>query len=324
MRAWVRDRYGPPDVMRLVDVPTPLPGPGELLVRVAATGLNLSDWETLVGSPLYARLGGWRRPVESTLGSDIAGWIAAVGPGVAGFAVGDEVYADNLSGKGGLADHAIVPSTAAAIKPPGLDMVTAAALPQSSAIALQGTAALGPGDDVLVNGAGGGTGPFVVQLAKRAGARVTAVDAGHKLELLRALGADDVVDYRTTDFARTGARHDAIIDLVATRSARRCRRALTPDGRYRAVGGGAFTLVRIAAAGLVTRGRVGVLVVREGPEHFAPMADLVVGGEVDVVVDRTFGLDEAPEALRRVGTGRSVGKVVVEVTDVPGPEGSIS
>ena len=173
-----------------------------------------------------------------------------------------------------------------------------------------------PGQRVLVNGAGGGSGSFAIQLAKAAGAHVTAVDNAHKLEHMRSLGADVVVDYRTQDFTRLEPS-DLVLDLVAHRSVFAYRRSLAPGGRYRCVGGSVPALLRVitvgALAGRLTGRRLGILVVRQGPAGFEPLAQRCVAGEVRICVDRTFTLDEVPEALAHVGEGRALGKVVVEV-----------
>ena len=204
MKAVVYDRYGPPDVLRVEDVPTPTPAAGEVLVRVAATSINLSDWETLAGTPAYSRIGGLRTPRRRILGSDIAGRVEAVGDGVTAFKPGDDVYGDNLNLKGGFAEYAVAPASALAVKPAELSFVEASTVPQAGPIALQGTAGAGPGSRVLINGAGGGSGSFAIQLAKRLGAHVTGVDNAAKLEFMRSVGADAVVDYRHEDFTRTG------------------------------------------------------------------------------------------------------------------------
>jgi NADPH:quinone reductase-like Zn-dependent oxidoreductase len=315
MKAVVYDEYGTPDVLRVDHLPVPVPGPGQVLVEVAATSVNLSDWECLLGSPLYARIGGLRSPARRTLGSDIAGRVEAVGSGVTRFAPGDEVYGDNLDLKGGFAEYALAPETALALKPSELTFAEASTIPQAGAIALQGTARAGEGERVLVNGAGGGSGSFAIQLAKRSGAHVTGVDNASKLDLMRSLGADEVIDYGSDDFTRGHEPYDVILDLVARRSVFAYRRALAPGGRYRCAGGSTRALLRLATigwlAGKVTRRSLGVLVVKTGPTHFEPVAALCVAGDVRVVIDRTFGLDEVPEALRRVGEGRALGKVVV-------------
>lgn len=315
MKAVVHDAYGGPDVLRLEDVPTPSPAAGQVLIRVAATSINLSDWETLRGSPAYARLGGLRSPARPTLGSDIAGVVEAVGDGVTRFRTGDEVYGDNLGLKGGFAEYAVAPESVLAPKPSALTFEQASTIPQAGAIALQGTRWARPGSRVLINGAGGGSGSFAIQLAKRAGAHVTGVDNGRKLDLMRSLGADVVLDYTTDDFTRTSQPYDLVLDLVAHRSVLAYRRALNRGGRYRCVGGSVGTLLRVLTAGtvvgLLSRRSLGVLAVNEGPAHFGPLADLCAGGDVAITIDRTFSLEEVPAALAYVGEGQALGKVVV-------------
>jgi NADPH:quinone reductase-like Zn-dependent oxidoreductase len=317
VKAVVFDHYGPPEVLRVDDLPTPSPGDGQVLVRVAATSLNLSDWESLRGSPFYARIGGLRKPARRTLGSDIAGHVEAVGAGVTRFWPGDEVYGDNLRLKGGFAEYAVAPESALAHMPEGLTFRQASTIPQGGAIALQGTADVTPGMRILINGAGGGSGSFAIQLAKRSGAHVTGVDNAGKLDFMRSLGADEVIDYRTDDFTRGGEPYDRILDLVAHRSVFAYRRALAPGGRYRCVGGSVPTLLRVvtvgAFAGRLTGRRLGLLAVHEGPSHFEPLAELCTAGHIAIHIDRTFGLEQVPDALRYVGEGRALGKVVIEL-----------
>lgn len=318
MRAVVYDRYGPPDVLKVADVPLPAPAAGQVRVRIAATSVNLSDWEGLIGSPLYARIGGLRTPRARILGSDIAGSVDAVGSGVTRFRPGDEVYGDNLRLMGGFAEYAIAEESALAHKPPGLTFAEASTIPQAGAIALQGTSGVSEGSRVLVNGGGGGSGSFAVQQAKRLGAHVTAVDNAGKLDHMLSLGADEVIDYDVGDFTRAGP-YDLILDLVAHRSVFAYRRALARRGRYRMVGGPVSVLIGVVAFGWIVGGigdrRIGLLVVREGPAHFEPLADLCVAGAIRIPIDRTFELAEVPEALAHVGEGRALGKVVVEVRD---------
>jgi NADPH:quinone reductase-like Zn-dependent oxidoreductase len=315
VRAVVYDRYGSPGVLRVEDVPVPSPGAGQVLVRVAATSVNLSDWECLCGSPLYARLGGLRAPARRTLGSDIAGWVEAVGEGVTRWRPGDEVYGDNLALKGGFAEYAIAADSALTSKPAELTFIEASTIPQAGAIALQGIDVAAAGRRVLVNGGGGGSGSFAIQLARRLDAHVTGVDNAGKLDFMRSLGADEVIDYRSDDFTRGHQPYDLILDLVAHRSVFTYRRALARGGRYRCVGGSVRALLRVMTIGWLTGRvsgrRIGVLAVKEGPAHFAPMAELCIAGEVRINVDRTFGLDATSEALAYVGEGRALGKVVV-------------
>jgi NADPH:quinone reductase-like Zn-dependent oxidoreductase len=316
MRAVVYDRYGPPDVLRVEDVPMPSPGATQVLVEVIATSVNLSDWEGLRGSPMYARFGGLRTPARRVLGSDIAGRVAAVGSGVTRFRLGDEVYGDNLSLMGGFAEYALVPEAALARKPAELTFAEASTLPQAGSIAFQGTASARRGQRVLINGAGGGSGSFAVQLAALSGAHVTGVDNAGKLDFMREIGADEVVDYRRQDFSRLEP-YDLVLDLVAHRSVFAYRRALTRGGRYLCVGGPVRTLLEVvtvgAALGLLTGRRLGVLAVRQGPKHFEPVAERCVAGDLRIHIDRTFPLSEVPQALAYVGEGRALGKVVVTI-----------
>ncbi len=293
----------------------PSPASGQVRIKVAATSVNLSDWEGLTGSPAYARMGGLRTPARPTLGSDIAGVVDEVGEGVTRFQVGDEVYGDNLALMGGFAEYAVAPESALAHKPTELTFAEASTLPQAGAIAVQGTQRAVPGGRVLVNGAGGGSGSFAIQLAKRLGAHVTGVDNAAKQDFMLSMGADEVIDYREEDFSRTGAPYDLILDLVAHRSVFTYRRALARGGRYRCAGGSVRTLLRVVTAGSVvgraTGRSIGVLVVKQGPSHFEPLAALCAAGEVRIHIDRTFALDEVPAALAHVGEGRALGKVVV-------------
>jgi len=317
MKAVVYDRYGPPEMLRIEDVPMPTPSPGQVLVRVAATSINLSDWETLLGTPAYSRIDGLRAPRRRTLGSDIAGRVEALGDGVTAFKLGDDVYGDNLRLKGGFAEYAVAPESALALKPAELGFVEASTIPQAGPIALQGTTGARRGSRVLINGAGGGAGSFAIQIAKRLGAHVTGVDNAAKLAFMRSVGADSAVDYRSQDFTRMGQRYDLILDLVAHRSMFAYRRALARGGRYRCVGGTTRALLRALtvgfAAGRATGRRMGVLAVKAGPARFRALTDLIITGDVKIHIDRAFDLDDVPAALAHVGEGKALGKVVVTV-----------
>jgi NADPH:quinone reductase-like Zn-dependent oxidoreductase len=315
VKAVVYDQYGSPDVVHIEDVPLPAPAAGQVRVKVAATSVNLSDWEGLRGSPAYARIGGLRFPARRTLGSDIAGVVDDIGEGVTRFRTGDEVYGDNLALMGGFEEYSLVPESALAHKPTQLTFAEASTIPQAGAIALRGTERVVAGSRVLINGAGGGSGSFAIQLARRLGAHVTGVDNAAKQDFMRSMGADDVIDYRRDDFTRTTQPYDLILDLVAHRSVFAYRRALAPGGTYRCVGGSVRALLRVltvgSVIGRVTGRSIGVLVVKEAPAHFEPLANLCVAGDVRIHIDRFFALDEVAAALARVGEGRALGKVVV-------------
>jgi NADPH:quinone reductase-like Zn-dependent oxidoreductase len=305
-------------VLELRDVPTPAPASGEVLVEVVAVSINLSDWEGLRGSPAYARMGGLRRPSRPILGTDVAGRVVAVGPGASRFAVGDEVYGDNLPRGGGFAEYVAMPESAIARKPSALTFAEASAIPQAGAIAAQAVALAEPGARMLINGAGGGAGTLAIQLAVAQGVRVTAVDNAGKLAYLRELGAERVIDYRRTDFTRTGP-YDLVVDLVAHRSIFAYRRALAKGGRCVVVGGTARAVLRMATVGpllgLLTGAHLGVLLVRQGPRGFGPVAELCESGAVSVRIDRVFPLEEVPAALAWHAEGRACGKVIVAVRE---------
>jgi NADPH:quinone reductase-like Zn-dependent oxidoreductase len=319
VKAIVYERYGPPDVLEMREVEKPTPGDRDILIRVEAVSVNRSDWEGLIGKPLYARMGGLRRPRRPILGSDVAGRVEAVGAAVVSFKPGDEVFGDVMyHGGSAFAEYVAVPETApVAHKPPALTFAEASTLPQAAVIALQGTAGrIKPGDRVLVNGAGGGAGAFAVQMAKAAGAEVTGVDNGHKLDFMRSLGADHVHDYTQTDYTKTGARYDLILDLVCERSMIAVRRAVAPGGRYAVVGGSVRSLLSALVLGRVlsTGGRrIGVLMVRPNKEDLIRVADMVLAGVIRTTIERTYPLEGVPEALRHLGDGGALGKLVIEI-----------
>jgi NADPH:quinone reductase-like Zn-dependent oxidoreductase len=320
MKAVVYTRYGPPGVLRLAEVETPVPKDHEVLVKVHAVSVNASDWEVLRGKPLYSRVGGPFRPRHHILGSDIAGRVEAAGRRATLFGPGEDVFADILTSMGGFAEYVCVPQSALARMPAGLNYEQAAALPQAGAIALQGihdNAGVRPGRQVLVNGAGGGSGMYAIQLAKLGQAEVTGVDNAEKLQFMRSLGADHVIDYTREDFTITGRTYDVILDLAAHRSAFAYRGSLAPGGRYLYVGGSVGTLLQVLLLGPVL-GRadgkkIRLLAVRLGVQHLALLVELCQAGKVAIVIDRRYPLSQVPEALRYLGEGHAKGKVVVIV-----------
>jgi NADPH:quinone reductase-like Zn-dependent oxidoreductase len=320
MKAVVYTRYGPPETLRLEDVDRPRPRDDEVLVKVRAVSVNASDWETLRGKPLYARIGGPARPRFRTLGSDIAGRVEQTGPAVTRFRPGDEVFGDNLAQMGGFAEYVCAREKALAAKPTGMSFAEAAAIPQAGVIALQGIRSKGdvrPGQRVLINGAGGGAGSFAVQLARLAGAEVTGVDRTGKLDFMRSLGADHVVDCTREDFTRTGDRYDLVLDVAAHRSVFDYRRALAPGGRYLYVGGSVSTLLQVLIVGPLIGRTAGkkarLLLVRPNPRDLVAVAELCQAGTIVPAIDRRFSLGEVPEALRYLGEGHAHGKLVITI-----------
>jgi NADPH:quinone reductase-like Zn-dependent oxidoreductase len=320
MKAIVYARYGTPDVLRLEDVEKPTPKDDEVLIKIHAVSVNRSDWEGLTGAPLYARMGGLLRPRHRILGSDIAGRVEAAGSNIRRYLPGDEVYGDISMGMGGFAEYVCARETSLAPKPPKISFEEAASIPQAAVIALQGIRDNGkiqPGNKVLINGAGGCTGMFAVQLAKLYGAEVTGVDSSGKLDFMRSLGADHVIDYTLEDFTKNGLQYDLVLDVVASRSVFDYKRALRPDGSYFAVGGSLATLLQVLLLGpwirLTTGKKIRILAVQPNLEDMVHVTELCEAGKVAPVIDRRYPLEEVPEALRYLGEGRVKGKVVITV-----------
>ena len=316
MKAFVYEKYGPPERLRLAEVDTPTPSADEVLVKVLAASVNAADWHMLRGKPLFSRATlGLLRPKHQILGVDVAGQVEAVGPGVTRFQPGDEVYANLLDhGYGGFADYVAVPVEVMALKPASLSFEEAAAVPMAAVTALQGLGHHGelqPGQTVLVNGATGGVGSFAVQLAKAAGAEVTAVTSTPNLELVRSLGADQVVDYTSTDFAAGGRRYDRILDTVGNRSVHDLRRALAAGGKAAVTG---FTSVRGLLAVSLRGGKdVAQVQAHVTAKDLEQLSELVEAGKLRPRIDRRYRFADLPAAIAYLEQGRAKSKVVVEV-----------
>ena len=317
MKAWLWERYGPPEALRLAEVETPTPAPGEVLVKVEAASVNAADWHSMRGKPAFSRLTlGLMRPKYRTLGVDVAGRVGAVGSDVTTIAPGDEVYANLLEhGYGGFAEYVSVPVGALAPKPASVSSAEAAAIPMAGGTALQGLRHHGEiraGQTVLINGGSGGVGTFAVQIAKSYGVDLTVVTSAPNMDLVRSLGADDVVDYTTTDFVRTGRRYDLILDTVGNRSARDLRRALAEGGKAAVTG---FSNMRNLLSVSLRGGKdVTQVSAHVGVDELTQLAGLVDEGKARPVVDRTFGFSEVPEAIAYVEDGHTRGKVVVDLS----------
>tara|TARA_R110000751_G_scaffold307889_2_gene433771 strand:- start:102417 stop:103370 length:954 start_codon:yes stop_codon:yes gene_type:complete len=315
MKAIVQDRYGGPEHLRLVNLPVPEPGKNQIRVRVLACGVNLSDWEYLVGSPFYTRLiGGLIQPRHAVLGSDIVGMIDKLGPGVTGFSIGDRVMGDLVMVRGGFAEYACVSAAEMAMVPDALSDEVAACLPQAGGIALAANEGLRKGATLLINGAGGGSGTMALQLAKAAGLHVTAVDNAGKIEWLKSLGADEVIDYRAQDFASSEMQWDLILDMVATRGPGKIAGVLSTNGIYRAVGGNVKVLLALVFGGLFFRLRkksIGMLIVSSGRGLTERVARMAAEGKIAPHLEAVLPLSSAPEALQRTGLGEVKGKLVI-------------
>jgi NADPH:quinone reductase-like Zn-dependent oxidoreductase len=323
VKAIVQDHYGSPDVLGLRDVGRPVAGAGEVLVRVRAAGVDPGVWHLTTGRPLLLRLTGLglRAPKVRVRGMDVAGLVEAVGEGVTAFQPGDEVFG---TCDGSFAEYASTGQERLALKPANLSFEQAAAIPVSAVTALRGLRDRGevrPGQRVLVVGAGGGVGTFAVQLAKVFGAHVTGVCSTAKTDLVRSLGADEVVDRTREDFADGTRRYDLVVDTAGLRSLSHLRRALTPRGTLVIVGGegpgrffgGVDRVLRAVLLSPFVRQRLRGLVSSVRAEDLEFLRRVVEEGGMTPVVGRTYPLAEAAAAVRHVGEGHARGKVVLTV-----------
>jgi len=318
MKAIVYTQYGSPDVLRLEDVPQPVARDDEVLIEVRAASVNSWDWELLQGTPFANRIGGLFKPKHPILGADVAGRVTAVGRDVKRFQPGDEVYGDLCrSGWGGFAEYVCAREDALAFKPPGMTFEQAAAVPQAGCMAVQGLRDVGriqPGQRVLINGAGGGVGTFAVQIAKSFGTEVTGVDSTRKLDLMRSIGADHVLDYTEVDYTRNGEAYDLILDVAVHRSVSDYPRALNPSGNFVVVGGATKRIFQLLLVGRwATRGtgQSMKLLLAKPNVGLDYLQELFEAGKVTPVIERSLGLTEVPEALRHLGAGQALGKLVV-------------
>jgi NADPH:quinone reductase-like Zn-dependent oxidoreductase len=316
MKAFIYERYGPPETLRMGEIDKPAPNADEVLVKVRAASVNAADWHALRGKPLFSRTTlGLLRPKHQLLGVDIAGQVEAVGSGVTRYQLGDEVYANLLDhGYGGFADHVSVPVEVMALKPATLSFEEAAAVPMAATTALQGLGHHGelhPGQQVLINGATGGVGSFAVQLAKASGAEVTAVTSTPNLDLVRSLGADHILDYTTTDALGSGRRYDRILDTVGNRSVHDLRRALAEGGKAAVTG---FTSVaRLLGVSLRGGNNIAMVVAHVATSDLELLSELIEAGKVRPQIDRRYRFAEIPAAIAYLEHGHARGKVVVEV-----------
>jgi NADPH:quinone reductase-like Zn-dependent oxidoreductase len=324
MKAALQRRYGPPDVVQVEEVAKPVPSAGELLVRVVAASVNRADLDGLGPRPGFVRLFiGLRAPRNHRTGIDAAGVVEAVGPNVTRFKVGDQVFADLYSfGQGAFGEFVVAPEKAFASMPPGLSFEDAATLPHSAILALQGLRlrngrTIQPGDEVLIEGASGNVGPFAVQIAKSMGAVVTGMCATAKMEFVRSLGADHVIDYTSVDITRAGKRYDWILSAEARHWLLAYRRALRPKGVYVTLGAPStatfFSLLLGTLLAKATSNSIGLMLWWK-PFHepdVARLAELIASGQVRPAIDRRYPLSDVVEALRYVDDGRAMGKVIV-------------
>ena len=324
MKAIVRERYGPPDVLELRDVERPAIDDDSILVRVRAAAINAYDWHMMRGRPSLVRIvAGLRKPKSSAMGVDVAGQVEAVGKNVTQFRPGDEVFG---SRSGSLAEYVRGTSQSFLVpKPARLTFEQAAAVPMAASTALQGLRNKGqikPGQKVLINGASGGVGTFAVQIAKAFGAHVTAVCSTRNVEQARSLGADEVIDYTKEDFTRSGRRYDLILDIAASGSLSSRRRVLEPSGILVGVGSadtryGVMSilggLVEAAVLSRFGKQKMPFFLAKNSKEDLMVLTELIETGKIRPVIDRTYPLRETAEAIRYLETGHARAKVVITV-----------
>jgi len=323
MKAAIYTRYGPPDVLRIMDVDTPVPKDAEVLIRIRAAALNPLDWHFLRGTPRVARVVfGLAGPKDPRLGVDVAGQVEAVGKNVTRFKPGDAVFGVC---KGAFAEYTCAAESGLVTKPDRISFEQAAGVPIAALTALQALRDHGhlqPGQKVLINGASGGVGTFAVQIAKALGGEVTSVCSMRNVDLVRSIGTDHVIDYTLHDFATSGHQFDLFFDCVGNRSLSACRRVLAPNGTYVAIGGGgtdtsSFTLIVDSIAQIVTSWFVSQKLVgfiaKSRQEDLVTLQGLMASGTVTPVTDRCFPLSQLPDAIRYLETGRARGKVIITV-----------
>ncbi len=325
MKAVVYRKYGSPGVLHPEEVDKPTPKENEVLVKIYAASVNSWDWDLLKGKPFLVRIiGGLRKPRHKILGADIAGRVETVGRNVKQFQPGDEVFGDIAGcGFGGFAEYVSVPEKVLARKSTAMSFEQSAALPQAGLLALQGLRYKGTikkGDEILINGAGGGVGTIALQYAKSLGAVVTCVDKAEKFELLRSLGADHFIDYTTEDYTRNGRQYDRILDVIAHRSVSDYKRALKPGGTFAMIGGsmGGLLLQFLLlwpVLSLFTNKKLGLMGYKPNRKDLEYLNLLFEEGKLVPVIDKCYPLQEVPAALKYLGDGHAKGKIVISIVD---------
>jgi NADPH:quinone reductase-like Zn-dependent oxidoreductase len=323
LKAIVYSQYGAPDVLHLSEVNKPVPKKDEVLVKIYASSINSWDWDLLKGTPFLVRMfGGLLKPKQKILGADIAGIVEAIGSEVKDFKPGDEVFGDIAeSGFGGFAEFVCTKEKLLAKKSPLVRFEEAAALPQAGLLALQGLQykkLLQKGEQVLINGAGGGVGPIALQFAKMMGAEVTCVDKEEKFDVLRSLGADALIDYRKEDYTWNGKQYDYILDVTARKRVADYKRALKPNGVFAMVGGsmGGLLFQMMLIQPILSNFRkqkLGIMGYKPNRKDLDLLMQLVAEKKIKMVIDKVFPLNETADAFRQFEKGSFKGKIIIAV-----------
>ena len=323
MRAILWTKYGPPDVLQLNEVEKPIPKDNEVLIKVHTASVNALDWHLLRGEPFLVRLvgQGLLKPNNTILGADIAGRVEAVGGNVKQFKPGDDLFGDiSERGWGGFAEYVCAGENALVLKPANISFEEAAAVPLAAVTALQGLRDKGqiqPGQKVLINGAGGGVGTFAVQIAKSFGAEVTAVCSTRKLDMVRSIGADQVIDYTREDFTKNGQRYDLILAVNGYHPISAYKGVLSSKGIYVATGGSMAQIFQAMLLGpwmsIIGNKKMGSSMTKSNQKDLVFMRELIEAGKVMPVIDRRYPLSEVADAMRYLEKGHAQGKVVITV-----------
>lgn len=328
MKAVVNNKYGPPDILHVEEVIKPTPKENEVLVKVHATSINSWDWDFLKGSYFFIRLIGPFKPKYNILGCDIAGVVESVGGNVKDLKIGDNVFGDiSGDGWGGFAEYVCADEKLLAIKPKRMTFEQAASLPQAGVLALQAidnNGKLNSGQKLLINGAGGGVGTLAIQIAKSLGAEITSVDKTEKLDMLRKIGSDYVIDYTKEDFSKNGKSYDFILDVVGNRKFNVYKQSLSQNGIYGMVGGPLSLILNIVFRGILLPiigkkfGRkvskdIGIVVHTPNKKDLEMLTDLFERGIIEPIIDKVYPFEKTSEAFKYFGEGNFIGKIVISI-----------
>lgn len=323
MKAITYTQYGDPDILQMKEIEKPTPKDNEVLVRVKAASVNSYDWDLVRGKPkIYRTFMGLRKPKNLIPGCDIAGIVEAIGNNVSNLKVGDEVFGDiSQNGFGAFAEYACAPAEMLALKSKEITFEQAASIPQGGVLAIQGLRYNGkiePGDEVLINGAGGSTGTFAIQIAKFHGAIITAVDSEDKLELLQSLGADFVIDYKKENYTKSGKKYDLIIDNMAFNCVFDYKRCLKPNGACAIVGGSILRIIQVAfLGGLISKfsnNKIGLMIHSPNSKDLHNIQQLIVDKRIKTVIGNTYPFEETTQALWDIGRGKTKGKGIIKIS----------
>lgn len=323
MKAMTYYKYGSANNIKLEDIDIPNPKADEVRIKIFATSVNAWDYDLLLGQPIFSRLWGLFKPKMNILGSDVAGTVEAVGSEVKSLKPGDRVFGDLVDNAwGGFAEYTCAKESALTIIPEGYSFVEAAAIPQAACMAYQALKSIetpiSNQTSVLINGAGGGCGTFAVQLAKHFGAQVTGVDSGQKLEYMKSIGADHVIDYTSENYAQTDKTYDIIIDMVMHNSLKSIEKRLNPGGSFRMVGGKPSRIIQSFISSKRLSNRVGknlAVLAAKANYKLPEVAELLLQANIKPRIDRVFSLEDVPKAMQYLGDGHTQGKIIIRIQE---------